>query len=162
MNLESHFKNKENLALNLVQAMEIYHIFFDFNPLPEGQQDYGIFNSLFYSDDPLLSQDLDGKLNFYNLGAQRVFGYTPEEAIGMLSLELVPPVLRPGRAEKFRYIIEQRTSAQVQEVRLAKGQIPIAIEALIFPYEIKNELSIAARVELLGPDGNPITNLRNL
>lgn len=110
---------------------------------------------LFYSHSPLLSQDHQGILNFYNPAAQKVFGYTPEEAIGMPSAELVPHWLIPGRAEKFKHILEDRVSAVVpREERVTKGGKIVNIWAIVFPYTLEERPSIAARVELL--DGKPI------
>ena len=116
---------------------------------------------LFYSPSPLLSQDHNGRLNFYNPAAQKVFGYTPEEAIGMASAELVPVPLRRGRADEFRHILEKEDFAEVQEPRLAKGGKLVGINALIFPYMLDDRLSIAARVDLLDARGNVVAPLRS-
>ena len=146
--LETHFRKYQDLASKLIRAILEHNVAFKFVDIP-GTPDYGYFTPLFFSPDALLSHDLNGIINFYNLAAQNVFDYTPEEIIGMPSVELVPEELRPCRAEKFRYIIEQRTSAQVQEVRLAKGNKPIDVGASVFPYEIGPKLSITAKVELI-------------
>jgi PAS domain-containing protein len=43
------------------------------------------------SDDSIVSQDLDGIIKSWNPGAERLFGYTVEEAIGKpITLLLIP------------------------------------------------------------------------
>ena len=44
-----------------------------------------------FSDDAILAKDLEGKIISWNKGAQRLFGYTPEEAVGQSVLMLIPP-----------------------------------------------------------------------
>jgi PAS domain-containing protein len=39
----------------------------------------------------IISTDRDGKILFWNTGAQRLFGYTPEEAIGKLTMSSLYP-----------------------------------------------------------------------
>lgn len=54
----------------------------------------------------IISTDRDGKILFWNTGAQRLFGYTPEEAIGKLTMSS----LYPDDGETHKKVLEVRRS----------------------------------------------------
>jgi PAS domain S-box-containing protein len=57
------------------------------------------------SDDAIVSKTLDGTILTWNAGAERVFGYTAEEAIGQPITMLIPPERQaeePGVLERMR------------------------------------------------------------
>jgi PAS domain S-box-containing protein len=106
--------------------------------------------TLFYSSLPILSQDHSGNLNFYNLAAEGVFGYTPNEAIGMPAVNLVPAELRGIRAEHFKRVLEYRIAVSLQsEKRRRKDGSLVEISAIVFPYLLDGTPSVAAKVELI-------------
>lgn len=58
-----------------------------------------------YSDDAILSKDLNGIITSWNNGAQRLFGYTAEETVGKSVTLLIPdgmPDEEPGILERIR------------------------------------------------------------
>ena len=44
-----------------------------------------------FSDDAIITTDVNGVITSWNAGAQRLFGYSPEEAVGRSILLLIPP-----------------------------------------------------------------------
>jgi PAS domain S-box-containing protein len=56
-----------------------------------------------FSDDGIISKNLDGIIESWNAGAERIFGYTPNEAIGQ-SIEILIP---PDRLSEEPAIIER-------------------------------------------------------
>jgi PAS domain S-box-containing protein len=55
------------------------------------------------SEDAIVSKNLDGIIMSWNQGAERIFGYTAEEAVGQSILMLIPP----DRLEEEPKILEQ-------------------------------------------------------
>jgi two-component system CheB/CheR fusion protein len=93
------------------------------------------------SDDAIVSKTLDGIIRTWNAGAQRIFGYTPEEIIGKPVTMLLPPdrfdeeiqilarLRRGERVDHFETIRRTRdgrlidVSVTISPVRDARGVI---------------------------------------
>ncbi len=117
------------------------------------------------SDDAILSKDRDLVIRSWNLGAQRLYGYTPEEAIGQHitilipddrageEVELLARVLRDERVEHFETRRRRKdgtivdVSLTVSPLREPGGQI---VGASVIGRDISERKRIEAqRAELL-------------
>ncbi len=85
------------------------------------------------SDDAIVSKNLDGIITSWNAAAQRMFGYTAEEAIGRHITLLVPP----DRAAEEAAILDQlRRGERVdhyQTVRVRRDGTPFDVSLTISP-----------------------------
>src|SRR5215472_13080815 len=86
------------------------------------------------SDDAIISKDLDGVITSWNKSAERVFGYTAEEAVGQTVAALLIP---PDRQEEEADILQRlRTGERVdhfETVRRRKDGSMIDISLTISP-----------------------------
>src|SRR5262249_32587980 len=60
------------------------------------------------SDDAIISKTLDGTIRTWNRGAERIFGYTAEEAVGQCITILIPP----ERIAEEAFVLEQMRCGQ--------------------------------------------------
>jgi two-component system, chemotaxis family, CheB/CheR fusion protein len=85
------------------------------------------------SDDAIVSKTLEGRIQSWNAGAARIFGYTPEEAIGQPITIIIPPELR----DEERSILEQVRSGErvdhFDTIRITKDGRRIAISLTVSP-----------------------------
>jgi PAS domain S-box-containing protein len=85
------------------------------------------------SEDAIISKTLDGTINAWNRGAEKLFGYSAAEVIGKPMLMLFPP----ERAEEERDILERIRSGQSIEhfetVRVRKDGTRIDVSATVSP-----------------------------
>lgn len=67
------------------------------------RETWGLSAIIECSDDAIVGSDLNGVIRSWNAGAQRVFGYTPEEVIG----NLVSMLAVPGREDELPMMLER-------------------------------------------------------
>ena len=85
------------------------------------------------SDDAILSKTLDGVIRTWNAGAERLFGYTADEAVGRPVTLLIPPD-RLGEEEEI--LARLRRGDRVdhfETVRVAKGGRRLDVSLTISP-----------------------------
>ena len=83
--------------------------------------------------DAITSSDRDGNITFWNKGAELIFGYTEEEALGMSTTMLVPEEyrdLREQRLTEFREHGEHPLAGQTVE------QLGVRKDGGVFPMEV--------------------------
>jgi PAS domain S-box-containing protein len=85
------------------------------------------------SADAILSKTLDGVIRTWNAGAQRLFGYAPEEAIGRPIALIIPP----DRLAEEQAILEQLLRGErvesLETVRVAKDGRRLDISVTVSP-----------------------------
>ena len=57
-----------------------------------------------FSDDAIVSKDLDGVIVTWNKGAERIFGYSTDEAVGKSITILIPPDLQDEEPRILEHI----------------------------------------------------------
>jgi PAS domain S-box-containing protein len=85
------------------------------------------------SDDAIISKDLNGIIQSWNAGAQRLFGFTESEAAGRPVTILIPPEL----LDEEKNILQQlRTSERIEHyetIRVTKGGKKLNVSLTISP-----------------------------
>jgi PAS domain S-box-containing protein len=85
------------------------------------------------SDDAIISKDLDGVVATWNKGAERVFGYTAEEAVGQHITLIIPP---DRRSEEVMILDKLRKGERIEHfetIRLHKNGTSLDISVTISP-----------------------------
>ena len=96
------------------------------------------------SDDAIISKSLDGTILTWNRGAERIFGYAPEEVIGKSITILVPP---DRRAEIATILAKVRAGQRVdhfETMRRRKDGVDIVISVTISPIHDRDGVVVAA------------------
>ena len=85
------------------------------------------------SDDAILSKDLNGTIQSWNAGAERIFGYSAEEAIGQPISLLVPPERREEEAATLQRLRQGQRVEHLETVRVAKDGRRIDASVTVSP-----------------------------
>jgi PAS domain S-box-containing protein len=87
------------------------------------------------SDDGIYGEDLDGVITSWNAGAQRIYGYSPEEAIGRPVQMLVPPGDADDVAEYLERIKAGDRVDHYETVRMRRNGERIDVSLTVSPIE---------------------------
>lgn len=85
------------------------------------------------SEDAIISKRLDGTITSWNLGAERVFGYKPEEIIGQSIFKLIPPERREEEPAIIARLITGERVDHIETQRLTKDGKLIDLSLSISP-----------------------------
>ena len=85
------------------------------------------------SEDAIISKGLDGIIQSWNAGAERIFGYTAKEAIGRPITMLIPPELASEEASIIARIKSGERIANFDTVRLYRDGRRIEVSETISP-----------------------------
>jgi PAS domain S-box-containing protein len=85
------------------------------------------------SDDAIVSKDLNGIITSWNAGAERIFGFAPEEAIGQSIMLIIPPELRQEEREIIARLRRGERIEHFETVRVNKSGGRINVSLTISP-----------------------------
>ncbi len=85
------------------------------------------------SDDAIISMSLDTTILTWNKGAQRMFGYTPEEAIGRSVSMLIPEDSEDEEPEIFRRLLNGERIDHYETIRRRKDGTRLNISLTVSP-----------------------------
>lgn len=85
------------------------------------------------SDDAIISKTLEGIITTWNKGAERMFGYTAEEAVGKSILILIPAERSGEEAEILQKLRSGQRIEHYETVRLKKDGTPLNVSLSVSP-----------------------------
>jgi PAS domain S-box-containing protein len=85
------------------------------------------------SVDPIVSKDLNSVITSWNLAAEKMFGYTAEEAVGKSITMIIPPDRLHEEDEIIGRIRQGLSADHFETVRIAKDGHPVEVEVSISP-----------------------------
>jgi PAS domain S-box-containing protein len=85
------------------------------------------------SDDAIVSKDLNGRIMTWNIGAERLFGYSENEAVGQSITMIIPPDRIHEETEILRRIRNGDRVDHYETVRVRKDGTPVEISLTISP-----------------------------
>jgi PAS domain S-box-containing protein len=85
------------------------------------------------SDDAIISKDLEGTITSWNKGAELIFGYTVEEALGQPIVLLIPPERRDEEFDILRRLRQGERIEHYETVRQRKDGSLVEISLTISP-----------------------------
>jgi PAS domain S-box-containing protein len=97
-----------------------------------------------FSDDAIVSKDLDGIITSWNPGAERLFGYSSEEVVGKPMAMLIPPERSSEEPTILRRIARGETTDHFETVRMTRDGTKIDVSVSISPIRDDRGLIVGA------------------
>lgn len=85
------------------------------------------------SEDAIVSTALDGTITSWNRGAEKMFGYAPEEAVGKSVLLIIPPDRHPEEARILSRIQRGQSVEHFETVRATREARMIDVSVSVSP-----------------------------
>ena len=126
----------------------VYSILTDITAHKENNEKHVILSAIVESsDDAIISKTLDGTITSWNAGAQRIFGYTEQEAIGKHISLLIPSNLLDEEEHIIEHIRSGKKIDHFQTTRISKSGKEIPISLTVSPVKnYKGEITGASKI----------------
>src|SRR5580704_12532747 len=110
------------------------------------------------SDDAIISKNLDGTVSSWNKSAERIFGYTPEEAIGQHIHLIIPPErhaeestildrLRRGERVDHFHTVRRRKDGRLIDVSLTISPVRDSVGRIVGASKVARDITEQKRAE---------------
>jgi PAS domain S-box-containing protein len=96
------------------------------------------------SDDAIISKALDGTVTSWNRGAQKMFGYAAEEAVGKSVLLIIPPELHREEASILARIQRGESIEHFETTRITRDQRAISVSVSLSPIKDRSGRVVGA------------------
>ncbi len=96
------------------------------------------------SDDAIISKDLDGTINAWNRGAEKVFGYSSSEAVGKSMRMLLPPERANEETDILERIGRGESVEHFETIGVRKDGKRIDVSVTISPIRDNNGVIVGA------------------
>jgi PAS domain S-box-containing protein len=117
------------------------------------------------SDDAIVSKDLDGTIRTWNAAAERLFGYTAQEAIGRHITILIPQdrwgeeeyvisQVREGRGVEHYETIRRRKDGSLIDISLTVSPLRDSQGRVIGASKIARDISLQKRLQRVADEAN--------
>jgi PAS domain S-box-containing protein len=103
-----------------------------------------------WSDDAIVSKDLDGTIQSWNRGAELLFGYTAEEAIGRSIRIIIPQDRQSEEDEVLARIRRGQSISHFETIRQRKDGTLVPISLTVSP--LRNEAGVIVGVSKIARD----------
>jgi PAS domain S-box-containing protein len=127
----------EGTITNLLDEKSVAALVFNYRDISERrklEEQQALFTSLVnLSGDAIISKNLEGIITSWNRGAQTLFGYSAQEAIGENILILVPPDLRKEEASILQRITNGEHIEAFETRRIKKDGTVVNITLTVSP-----------------------------
>jgi len=99
------------------------------------------------SDDAIISKDLDGRITTWNKGAESIFGYSQEEAVGRPITILIPPDRLSEEADILRRLRRGDRVNDFETIRITKNRQRVPVSLTISPiYDAAGKVVGASKI----------------
>jgi PAS domain S-box-containing protein len=88
-----------------------------------------------FSDDAIISETLEGIITSWNAGAERMFGYTPAEALGQHIALIIPSELHGQEVEALARVSRGEKVDHFETVRQAKNGRKVDVSITVSPIQ---------------------------
>ena len=97
-----------------------------------------------FSDDAILSKTIEGIITHWNRGAERLYGYATEEAIGQSVSFIMPPELPDELSKVLAQIRQGQHVDHYETVRIRKDGRRIEVSVTVFPIQDRSGQVVGA------------------